>query len=67
MSILAFLLAGTLAAALPLLLAALGELVVERTGLLNLGLEGMMALGAAIDFNCVYESGSHSLGFLAAA
>lgn len=67
MSILAFLLAGTLAAALPLLLAALGELVVERTGLLNLGLEGMMALGAAIAFICVYQTGSHSLGFLAAA
>jgi len=67
MSILAFLLAGTLAAALPLLLAALGELVVERTGLLNLGLEGMMALGAAIAFICVYQTGSHPLGFLAAA
>ena len=38
MSALEFLLAGTLAAALPLLLAALGEMVVEKTGLLNLGL-----------------------------
>jgi len=66
MSALEFLLAGTLAAALPLLLAALGEMVVEKTGLLNLGLEGMMALGAAIAFICVYHSGSHSLGFLAA-
>ncbi|MEP4194753.1 MAG: ABC transporter permease [Aliishimia sp.] len=62
-----FLLAGTLAAALPMLLAALGEMVVEKTGLLNLGLEGMMALGAAIAFICVYQSGSHSVGFLAAA
>ena len=67
MSALEFLLAGTLAAALPLLLAALGEMVVEKTGLLNLGLEGMMALGAAIAFICVYHSGSHSLGFLVAA
>lgn len=66
MSALEFLLAGTLAAALPLLLAALGELVVERTGLLNLGLEGMMALGAAIAFICVYHTGSHGVGFLAA-
>lgn len=66
MSIVEFLLAGTLAAALPLMLAALGEMVVERTGLLNLGLEGMMALGAAIAFICVYESGSHLVGFLAA-
>lgn len=62
-----FLLAGTLAAALPMLLAALGEMVVEKTGLLNLGLEGMMALGAAIAFICVYHTQSHSLGFLAAA
>ncbi|MCY6380085.1 ABC transporter permease [Hoeflea prorocentri] len=67
MSGLEFLLAGTLAAALPMLLAALGEMVVEKTGLLNLGLEGMMALGAAIAFICVYHSGSHGLGFLAAA
>jgi simple sugar transport system permease protein len=67
MSVVEFLLAGTLAAALPLMLAALGEMVVEKTGLLNLGLEGMMALGAAIAFICVYEAGSHILGFVAAA
>lgn len=67
MSALEFLLAGTLAAALPLLLAALGEMVVEKTGLLNLGLEGMMAIGAAIAFICVYHFGAHSVGFLAAA
>lgn len=66
MSIVEFLLAGTLATALPLLLAALGEMVVERTGMLNLGLEGMMAIGAAIAFICVYESGSHLIGFAAA-
>ena len=66
MNALEFLLAGTLAAALPLLLAALGEMVVERTGLLNLGLEGMMALGAALAFICVYQTGSHNLGFLVA-
>ena len=62
-----FLLAGTLAAALPLLLAALGEMVVEKTGLLNLGLEGMMAIGAAIAFIAVYHSGSHIVGFFTAA
>lgn len=67
MSVVEFLLAGTLAAALPLMLAALGEMVVEKTGLLNLGLEGMMALGAAIAFICVYETGSHILGFVASA
>lgn len=67
MSVLAFLLAGTLAAALPLLLAALGEMVVEKTGLLNLGIEGMMALGAAIAFILVYQTGSHTLGFAGGA
>ena len=45
-----FILAGMLAAATPMLLAALGEMVVERSGVLNLGLEGMMALGAALGF-----------------
>jgi simple sugar transport system permease protein len=62
-----FLLAGTLAAALPLMLAAFGEMVVEKTGLLNLGLEGMMAIGAAVAFICVHQFGSHSVGFAAAA
>ena len=67
MSVLTFLLASTLAAAMPLLLAALGEMIVERTGLLNLGIEGMMALGAALAFICVFTVGSHGLGFVAAA
>jgi simple sugar transport system permease protein len=67
MTILTFVLAGALAAATPLLLAALGELIVERTGVLNLGLEGMMALGAAIGFVVTYHSQSHVLGFVAAA
>jgi simple sugar transport system permease protein len=47
-------------------LAALGELVVERTGVLNLGLEGMMALGAAIGFIVVFEGGGHVAAFAAA-
>lgn len=45
-----FILANMLAAATPFLLAALGELVVERSGVLNLGIEGTMALGAVIAF-----------------
>lgn len=62
----AFILAGMLAAATPFLLAALGELVAERSGVLNLGIEGMMALGAVVGFILVSRTGSHPLGFLAA-
>jgi simple sugar transport system permease protein len=60
-----FILAGMLAAATPFLLAALGELVVERAGVLNLGVEGLMALGAVIAFIVVYNGGGHFLGFIA--
>ncbi len=62
-----FILAGMLAAATPLLLAALGEMVVERSGVLNLGIEGMMALGAALGFVITYTSHNNALGFLVAA
>ncbi|QQA42166.1 ABC transporter permease [Pelagovum pacificum] len=65
MTPLEFILAGTLAAATPLLLAALGELVVEKSGVLNLGVEGMMALAAAVSFIVAYETGNHLLAFLA--
>ncbi|MEM6940097.1 MAG: ABC transporter permease [Pseudomonadota bacterium] len=61
-----FILAGMLAAATPFLLAALGELVAERSGVLNLGVEGMMALGAAIAFITVYTGGGHIFAFVAA-
>jgi ABC-type uncharacterized transport system permease subunit len=54
-------------AATPLLLAALGELVAERSGVLNLGLEGMMAVGAVCGFVAANLSGSTFLGVLAAA
>lgn len=59
-----YILAGMLAAATPFLLAALGELVAERSGVLNLGVEGMMALGAALAFITVYSGGGHVLGFV---
>lgn len=42
--------AGTIIAATPLIFAALGELVVEKSGVLNLGIEGMMLMGAACAF-----------------
>lgn len=66
MNAIEFILAGMLAAATPFLLAALGELVVERAGVLNLGVEGLMALGAVIAFIIVYHGAGHVLGFLAA-
>ncbi len=52
-------------AATPLLLAAMGELVVERSGVLNLGVEGMMVVGAVCGFGAAYASGSVTLGILA--
>lgn len=54
-------------AATPILLAALGELVVERSGVLNLGVEGMMLVGAVTGFATAYLTGSHWLAILAAA
>ena len=53
-------------AATPLLIAAIGELVVERAGVLNLGIEGMMAVGAACGFAVAILTGSSLLGVLAA-
>ena len=52
-------------ASTPLLLAALGELVVERSGVLNLGVEGMMVMGAVCGFVASYSSGSAALGLAA--
>jgi general nucleoside transport system permease protein len=54
-------------AATPLLFAALGEVITERSGVLNLGVEGMMLGGAVLGFATVAVSGSHLLGILAAA
>lgn len=58
---------GTVIAATPLIYAALGELVVERSGVLNLGVEGMMLVGAVTGFAVGVHSGSLLLGYLAAA
>ncbi|MCR9134478.1 MAG: ABC transporter permease [Alphaproteobacteria bacterium] len=49
-------------AATPLLLAAIGELVVERSGVLNLGVEGMIVMGAVVAFVATELSGSVYLG-----
>ena len=42
--------ASLMVASTPILLAALGEMVVERAGVLNLGVEGMMITGAVVGF-----------------
>jgi simple sugar transport system permease protein len=50
----------------PLVLATLGEVINERAGVLNLGIEGIMLLGAMVGFTAAYFSGSLWLGVLAA-
>ena len=61
------LLASLMVASTPILLAAIGELVVERAGVLNLGVEGMMITGAICGFAISIETQSATLGFFAAA
>jgi ABC-type uncharacterized transport system permease subunit len=55
---------AVLAASTPLLIAATGELVTERAGVLNLGVEGMMIVGAACGFGGAWLSGSVFVGAL---
>ncbi|QOL82990.1 ABC transporter permease [Pseudooceanicola spongiae] len=61
------LLASLMVAATAVMIAALGELIVERAGVLNLGVEGMMITGAIIGFAAAVHSGSPAVGFVAAA
>ena len=51
-------LASAVAYGTPLLYAALGELLAERSGVLNLGVEGMMLVGAVMGFWAVQRTGS---------
>src|SRR6201990_1311859 len=55
---------SVLAASTPLLIAAMGELVTERSGVLNLGVEGMMIVGAACGFGASWLTGSIIIGAL---
>ncbi|PIE09174.1 MAG: ABC transporter permease, partial [Rhodobacterales bacterium] len=59
--------ASLMVASTPILLAAIGELVVEKSGVLNLGVEGMMITGAVMGFAIAVNSGSPTLGFVGAA
>lgn len=61
------LLLATLRLATPLALAALGELVGERAGVLNIGIEGMMLSGACAAYLAAAQLGSAPLGVAAAA
>lgn len=63
----AVLIASLMVAAVPIMLAAIGELVVEKAGVLNLGVEGMMIIGAICGLAVASETGSPAIGFLAAA
>lgn len=64
MGLLEAIILSVIAASTPLLLAAAGELVVERSGVLNLGVEGMMIMGAACGFAGAYVTGSTFVGAL---
>src|SRR2546421_12410341 len=62
---LVLILAAAIAAGTPLVFAALGELVTEKSGVLNLGVEGMMLVGAIAGFGTAAATGNLWLGALA--
>ena len=64
---LAALLFGAITAAVPLLLAGLGEQMSEKAGVLNIGIEGMMIFGAYVGFVGAFYSGSFWIGFVSGA
>lgn len=59
-------LAAIVRIATPLLFATLGEMFSERAGVLNLGIEGIMLIGAMVGFSAAYYSGSLWVGVLSA-
>ncbi len=65
MGIVEAILLTVITAATPLVLASLGELVTERSGVLNLGVEGMMVMGAVLAFAATQATGSPYVGVLA--
>ncbi|MGZ9060189.1 MAG: ABC transporter permease subunit, partial [Burkholderiaceae bacterium] len=63
----AALIAITMNAGTPLLLAALGIVINERSGVVNLGTEGMMLVAAVVAFAITLHTGQYWLGFLVGA
>lgn len=57
---------GAIRAGTPLVFAALGELITEKSGVLNLGVEGMMLVGAVVGFIATVATGNPYIGILAA-
>ena len=50
----------------PLLIGTVGEIICERSGILNLGVEGVMSMGAVVAFIVTYNTGHPWMGFIAA-
>ena len=65
MSLTASIISSTLNAGTPLLIAAVGIIIHEKSGVLNLGIEGIMLMGAVSGFAVTHATGSFELGFLA--
>jgi ABC-type uncharacterized transport system permease subunit len=57
-------LASAVVAGTPILLAGLGEIIAERSGIMNLGVEGMMLMGAVVGFWCGVHTGSLTLSLI---
>ena len=63
----AFLIASLIVSATPILLAAIGEAIVEKAGVLNLGVEGMMITGAVVGFAVAINTKNPLFGFFSAS
>lgn len=59
-------LAGAILSCTSVLYATVGEVIVERAGIVSLGLEGVMLIGASVAFAVTYETGNATIGLLAA-
>ena len=67
MSFVGNLILATVRMAMPILFIALGELYSERAGMVNIGLEGLAAIGSLVGFLVCFVTGSTWLGILCGA